>query len=78
MKLKTRVFDLYNAKYTDLYALAKAMGISQSQVYRVKQGMRPISEKFILGAMKAFPGYKLDDLFYVAPGGSRDDCRKQE
>jgi two-component system response regulator VanR len=47
--------------------LAKEMGISVSQVYRVKQGKRRINEKFITGTVKAFPEYKLDELFHVAP-----------
>jgi len=42
------------------------MGISVSQVYRVKKGQGPINEKFIISAVKAFPGYNLDGLFYVA------------
>ena len=67
MKLKTRVFDIYNGQYRDL---ARAMRISVSQIYRVRQGKRPIHEKFIIGAIEAFPGYKLDDLFYVDPDGS--------
>ena len=63
MKLKTRVFEI--GKYENLSELARAMGIHPSQVYRVRNGERPINEKFILGAVKAFPGYSLDDLFYV-------------
>jgi len=51
------------------------MGISVSQIYRVRQGKRPISEKFITGTVKAFPGYKLDDLFYIVPNGSKNDYR---
>jgi len=73
MKLKTRIFELRNGKYENLEGLARAMGISLSQVYRVRQGKRDINEKFIIGVVKAFPGYKLDDLFYVVPGGSRND-----
>ena len=46
------------------------MGISNSQIYRVKHGKRPINEKFIIGAIKAFPGHRLSDLFYVIPDGS--------
>jgi len=65
MKLKTRVFDLCDGKYSNLVELAQAMGIARSQVYRVRQGKRRINGKFIIGAIKAFPGYKLDDLFYV-------------
>lgn len=73
MKLKTRAFDLGNSKYTNLTKLARAMGLSISQVYRVRQGERNINGKFIIGAMKAFPRYKLDDLFYVAPDESQND-----
>ena len=46
--------------------LVQAMGISQDLIYRVRRGDRSISERFIIGAIKAFPGYKLDDLFYVS------------
>jgi len=49
------------------------MGISVSQIYRVRQGKRTISEKFITGTIKAFPGHNLDELFYVAPEGSHND-----
>ena len=70
MKLKTRIYELCSGKYGGLPQLARAMGISVAEVYRVKQGKRPINEKFIIGAVKAFPFYRLDDLFYVAPDGS--------
>lgn len=70
MKLKTRVYELYNGKYMNLSDLAHAMGINPAQIYRVRQGKRNINHKFILGAVRAFPGYKLDDLFYVVPDGS--------
>jgi len=73
MRLKTRVFGLCNGKYSNLSELAKAMGIASSQVYRVRQGKRSINQKFIIGAVKAFPGYKLDDLFYVVPEGSENE-----
>lgn len=73
MKLETKVFQLCNSKYKNLTDLAQAMGMSVSQVYRVRQRKRPINQKFIIGAIKAFPGYKLDDLFYVAPEGSQND-----
>jgi len=43
------------------------MGISVSQVYRVREGKRQINQKFIIGAVKAFPEQKLDDLFYLTP-----------
>ena len=66
MKLKTRVFELYKGKYESLYELARVMGISGGQIYKVRQGKRGINEMFIIGATKAFPEYKLDDLFYVS------------
>jgi hypothetical protein len=65
--LKTRVFTLCVRNYKNLSELAGAMDISVSQVYRVLEGKRNINRKFIIGAMKAFPGYKFDDLFYFVP-----------
>jgi len=67
MILKTRVFNLYTKNYRNLSELAGAMEISVSQVYRVLEGKRNINRKFIIGAIKAFPGYKFDDLFYFVP-----------
>lgn len=67
MLLKTRVFDLCPGRYNNLSELAQAMGISVSQVYRVQEGKRNINCKFIIGAIKAFPGYSFDELFYFVP-----------
>lgn len=67
MLLKTRVFDLCPGRYKNLSELADAMEISVSQVYRVQEGKRNINCKFIIGAIKAFPGYSFDDLFYFVP-----------
>ena len=67
MKLETRIFELCPAKCRNLSDLARAMGISVSQIYRVREGKRRINQKFITGAIKAFPELKLDDLFYLAP-----------
>jgi len=64
MIIKTRVFDMARGKYDNLSQLAQAMGISVSQVYRVREGKRSINEKFIIGAKKAFPDSRLDELFY--------------
>ncbi len=66
MLVRTKVFDMSDENYSNLSELAGAMGISVSQVYRVKEGKRHINQKFIVGAVKAFPGYRLDDLFYLA------------
>jgi len=43
------------------------MEISVSQIYRVREGKRSINQKFIVGAIKAFPKHKFEDLFYLAP-----------
>jgi len=67
MIVKTRIFELPNNGYKNLSELAQAMGISISQIYRVREGKRQINQKFIAGAIKAFPTYKLDDLFYLVP-----------
>ena len=64
MIIKTRVFELASEKYNNLSDLAKAMDLSVSQVYRVREGKRGINEKFLIGAKKAFPEYRLDELFY--------------
>ncbi len=65
MIIKTRIFELYSANYRSLSDLAVAMGLSISQVYRVREGKRGINQKFIIGAKKAFPHHRLDDLFYL-------------
>lgn len=67
MIVRTRVFELCNGNYKNLTELALTMGISVSQIYRVRQGKRRINQKFVVGAMKAFPNRKLDELFYLAP-----------
>ena len=67
MLIRTRVFELSHKRYENLSQLAHAMGISVSQIYRVRDGKRHINEKFIIGAAIAFPDYKLDDLFYLIP-----------
>ena len=63
--LKTRIFELCNCKYKNISELSKAMGLSVSQVYRVRRGKRRINEKFLIGAIKAFPEYDIGTLFYI-------------
>jgi transcriptional regulator with XRE-family HTH domain len=65
LKLQTKVFNLCDGRYHSLSELAEAMGISISQIYRVRQGKRRINEKFIIGAINAFPNLRLDELFYL-------------
>ena len=67
MIIKTRVFELCNGRYRNLSELARAMGISVSQIYRVREGKRNINQRFIIGAIKVFPEYKIDELFYFVP-----------
>ena len=65
MIIQTKVFQLCNGKYKNLSELAQIMGISTYQVYRVREGKRHINQKFIIGAIRAFPERKFDDLFYL-------------
>lgn len=65
--VRTRIFEFCHKEYRNLSELAQAMEISVSQIYRVREGTRHINEKFIVGAIMAFPNHKLDDLFYLAP-----------
>jgi hypothetical protein len=79
MEVKTTIFQLCNGKYKNLTELARTMEISVSQIYRVREGKRSINQKFIIGAIKAFPEYTLADLFYLAPEPSTigSDYRQQ-
>lgn len=77
MRIRTRVFDVAlrgpSGYFTDR-ALAKAMGIHETTVHRVKKGVHPPSNAFIAGALKAYPGKNFDDLFYAdgAPTTERE------
>jgi len=73
MLLRTRIFDLCYGHYQNLSELARTMGISVSQIYRVREGKRSINQAFIVGAVKAFPGYRLDDLFCIVPESPSED-----
>jgi len=61
--LRTKIFEL-NRLY-NMAELAALLGLSLSQLYRVRQGTRGINEKFIVGALTAFPSRKFEDLFYI-------------
>ena len=65
MLIKTRIFGFCNGNYKNLSDLAQVMEISISQIYRVREGKRSINQKFIIGAIKAFPKHKFEDLFYL-------------
>jgi hypothetical protein len=66
MLLQTKVFDLCDDNYEDLSRLAQAMEIPERQICRIREDKRQINEQFIAGAIKAFPTYHLDELFYFA------------
>ena len=70
MNIGTRIFELAGDRYHNLSSLARAMELSVSQVYRVREGKRGINEKFIIGAKKAFPERRLDELFFISIGHS--------
>jgi len=76
MMVRTRIFELNDGRYHNLSELAAAMGISVSQIYRVREGKRLINQKFIVGAIKAFPDQRLEDLFYLVP--DREEGRVEE
>ncbi|MFC1961480.1 hypothetical protein ACFLWN_00305 [Chloroflexota bacterium] len=65
MVIKTRVFEMCDGKYCNLCEMAGAMGVSVSQVYRVREGKRSINQTFIVGALRAFPERTIGDLFYL-------------
>jgi hypothetical protein len=76
MIIKTRVYEFANGKFDNLSDLARAMGLSVSQVYRVREGKRGINEKFIIGAKMAFPEHRLDELFYFHVGSPAEQARE--
>ena len=66
MLVQTRIFDLCDDNYQDLSKLAQAMEIPERQICRIREHKRQINQQFIAGAIKAFPTYQLDELFYFA------------
>ncbi len=64
MRLRTKVFELYPGYYGSLSQLADVMGMSVSQVSRVRSGKRNINETFIIGALGAFPQLGFSELFF--------------
>jgi len=66
IQLKTRVFELCQAEYKNLYELAQAMKIPVSQIYGVHRGKYSINQKFIVRAIRLFPEYNVGDLFYFS------------
>jgi len=62
-RLKTRLFEMEEAK--DMKHLARMLGLSYSELYRVREGKRDIGSRFIIGALTAFPERKFEELFYI-------------
>jgi hypothetical protein len=64
--LRTTVFDLApKYGYRSNADLARAMGLSEAQVSRVRAKKRGINKSFISGARRAFADKTLDELFTV-------------
>lgn len=78
MIVRTRIFELNDGRYRNLSELAGAMGISVSQIYRVREGKRRINQKFIVGAIKAFPDHRLEELFYFIPDNAESKVEGRE
>ena len=66
MQIRTRLFDKKPGYGTG--QLASILGISSSQVYRIKCGKRKVSATFVANALYAFSEYKFEDLFYIVRG----------
>ena len=62
-RLRTRLFQMEEGR--DMKRLARLIGLSCPQVYRIKEDKRRIGEQFIVGALTAFPQYRFEDLFYI-------------
>ena len=71
LDIRTRIFELGQSKYRTLPVLARSMGLSVNQVYRVWKGELGIDQEFIVGAIKAFPECHLGDLFYITADDKR-------
>lgn len=61
---RTRVFEIAARHgYPTQRQLARAMGLDEAAVSRVRRGQRRITAQFIEGARRAFPGYAYEYLF---------------
>lgn len=68
IKLNREAFEKYQAKkQLNDTTLAENMGISYTQVWRVKEGHNEPGRDFIAGALKVFPEASFDELF-ILPG----------
>lgn len=71
IKLKKEIFEAFQQKYNlGETACAERMGISPSQLWKVKAQIHDPGKDFIAGALMVFPEASFDDLFFL-PGVSR-------
>ena len=75
MAIRTRIFELAPSfGYETLSALARAMDCSPGYLGRVSRNERTINQKFITGALRAFPGKAFDDLFVIDDSANHPDA----
>lgn len=66
MSLRTGIFEMASGYgYGSLRSLARAMGVDVSTLSRVKRKEVGIGNDFVLGALRAFPDKRFDDLFEI-------------
>ena len=46
--------------------MAKKLGISRSQLWRIKTGHSSVGQEFIAKFKKSFPEIRIDDIFFVS------------
>jgi len=59
---------------------AKELGISRSQLWRVKKGISPAGAAFIANFMRRYPDKKLEDYFFYSErsvGGTKTHTRNE-
>jgi len=77
MIINTKVYELCDGKYKNLSELAQAMGISVSQIYRVREGKRHINQKFITVTCPPKIGpLEMRDSCKITTGGSKSENKK--
>ena len=64
MKLKMKIHKLCKEEKIKLADLAKTMNLSLNYIKKMEKGETEINKRFIIASIKAFPKYKISDLFY--------------
>ena len=44
----------------------------------MREGKRSINQKFIVGAIKAFPNHRLEELFYLVPEPQKEQAVEEK